>query len=575
MRAAAGSSAALPAAPEPAARVAREGSDRLLLGLMLAYAVAVLLCVLLPMGLLLQRSVLDPRGAWVGLANYQKYIESGAFFSSLGHSVWVAGATAALVIPLAFAYAYALCRSCMPGRGFFRAAVYVPLLIPGLLKAIALIYLFGNQGWLKSWMSGGSIYGPVGVVAASVMWTFPHAVLIILVSLVNADRRLYQAAEVLQASAWRTFWHVTWPACRYGVVTALLSVFVMVFTDFGIAKVIGGNYNLLATDIYKEVVGLQNFEMGAVVSVVLLLPALLVFALERHVAGRQSQQISGRSLPLQVRPRRGRDAACFLFCAAVTGAIAVVLLMAQFAALVKFWPYNLSLTWANYRFEMEGVGWHNFWNSLKLSLWAATLGTGVIFLGAYLVEKPRFDAPLRKALQLALLLPMAIPGLVLGLAYLMFVNQPGSPANGLYGGMTLLVISTVTHLYSVPHLSALTALKGLDREIERVGLSLHAPVWRTFWQVTLPACAGALVDIWLYLFLRAMTTLSALIFLYTAQTKVAAVAVIHIDETGATASAAAMAMLIVYACLVVRLLHHVVSERWLLHLQRWRQPHAA
>jgi iron(III) transport system permease protein len=563
-----------PAAP-PAARVSRERGDRLLLALMLVYAAALLLCVLLPMGLLLQRSFMDGSGAWVGTANYRKYIESGAFSSSLAHSLWVSLATAALVIPLAFAYAWALCRSCMPGRGFFKAAVYVPLLIPGILKAIALIYLFGNQGWLKAWMLGGSIYGPLGVVAASVMWTFPHAVLVILVSLAHADRRLYQAAEVLHASTWRTFWHVTWPGCRYGVVTAFLSVFVMVFTDFGIAKVIGGNYNLLATDIYKEVVGLQNFQMGAVVSVLLLLPALLVFVLERRVAAQQSQQLSGRSLPLQLRPHRARDTACFTFCSLVVAAMAGVLLMAQFAALVKFWPYNLQLTLSNYRFEMEGVGWQNFWNSLRLSLWAATVGAGVIFTGAFVVEKARFDAPLRRLLQLGMLLPMAIPGLVLGLAYLMFVNQPGNPAQVLYGGMALLVISTVTHLYSVPHLTALTALKALDREIERVGLALAAPAWRVFWQVTLPACAAALLDIWLYLFLRAMTTLSALIFLYTAQTKVAAVAVIHIDETGATASAAAMAMLIVYACALVRLLHHLVAEKLLVKLQRWRLPAAA
>jgi iron(III) transport system permease protein len=170
---------------------------------------------------------------------------------------------------------------------------------------------------------------------------------------------------------------------------------------------------------------------------------------------------------------------------------------------------------------------------------------------------------------------MAIPGLVLGLAYLLYINQKGHPAGWLYGGMAILVISTVTHLYSVPHLTALTALKALGREIELVGLSLNVPVWRTFWQVTVRACAPALLDIWLYLFLRAMTTLSAIIFLYTSQTKVAAIAVIHVDETGATASAAAMAMLIVYACLVVRLLHHVVSERLLVRLQRWRQPHAA
>ena len=103
------------------------------------------------------------------------------------------------------------------------------------------------------------------------------------------------------------------------------------------------------------------------------------------------------------------------------------------------------------------------------------------------------------------------------------------------------------------------------------GLPAASPA-RTFLRVTVPACAAALADLWLYLFLRAMTTLSAVIFLYTSQTKVAAIAVIHVDETGATASAAAMAMLIVYACLAVRLLHHLVTERWLLRWQRWRMP---
>lgn len=569
------SGAALPAAApvrHAAAAPVREPGDRWLRWLMLGYLAAVLACIVLPMGVLLQRSLYDANGAFAGLANYRRYVESPAFLRSLGHSAWVAFATAALVVPMAFAYAYALCRSRMPGRSFFRAAVYVPLLIPGMLKAIALIYLFGNQGWLKPWLMGASIYGPIGVIAASVMWTFPHAVLVVMVSLAHADRRLYQAAEVLHASPWRTFVHVTWPACRYGVIAAFLSVFVMVFTDFGIAKVIGGNYALLATDIYKEVVGQQNFAMGAVISVVLLLPALVVFVLERRVAARQSLQITGRSLPLQVRPNRLRDALCFAWCALVVAAILGVLGIAQFAALVRFWPYDLSLTLANYTFDMEGVGWRNFWNSLRMSLWAATAGTAVVFCGAYLVEKARFDAPLRRLLHLAFLLPMAIPGLVLGLAYLLFVNQPDSPVGWLYGGMAILVISTVTHLYSVPHLTALTALRSLSREIELVGLSLAASPWRTFVRVTVPACAGALADLWLYLFLRAMTTLSAVIFLYTSQTKVAAIAVIHVDETGATASAAAMAMLIVYACLAVRLLHHLLTERWLARWQRWRAP---
>jgi len=245
--------------------------------------------------------------------------------------------------------------------------------------------------------------------------------------------------------------------------------------------------------------------------------------------------------------------------------------MAQFAALIKFWPYNLNLTFSNYIFNMQGVGWVNFWNSIRMSLLAATGGTVVIFLGATLIEKTRCDTLLRKCLQLSMLLPMAIPGLVLGLAYLLFVNNPANPLGFLYGTMSILVISTVTHLYTVPHLTALTALKGLSKEVELVSQSLSTPIWRTFIKVTVPACAAAILDIWLYLFLRAMTTISTVIFLYTADTMLASIAVIHIDETGFTAAAAAMGMLVVYACMIVRGIHYAVSVKVLKKFQSWRQ----
>jgi len=552
-------------------RPPRERNDWISSGLLYFYGVAILLAVFIPMGMLLSRSAQDGKGVFIGLGNYQKYFSSPALFDSFSNSFFIAFVSAAIVIPIAFLYAYGLSRTCMRWKGIFKAGIFLPLLIPGLLKAIALIYLFGNQGIFKEVLFGAPIYGPIGVITAFVLWTFPHAVLIIMVSLLNADRRLYQAAEVLHANTWKTFLTVTWPACRYGLITAFLAVFVMVFTDFGIPKVIGGDLNLLATDIYKEVVGQQNFEMGAVISVVLLLPAIVVFVLERIAAGKQALQMTGRSLPLVPTANLKRDWFYFLFCALILSMLLLVLGMAQFAALIKFWPYNLSLTFSNYIFDMQGVGWINFWNSIRMSLLAATGGTIVIFLGATLIEKTRCDTLLRKCLQLSMLLPMAIPGLVLGLAYLLFVNNPANPLGFLYGTMSILVIGTVTHLYTVPHLTALTALKSLSKEVELVSQSLNTPIWRTFLKVTVPACAAAILDIWLYLFLRAMTTISTVIFLYTADTMLASIAVIHIDETGYTAAAAAMGMLVVYACLIVRVAHYAVSVKVLKKFQSWRQ----
>lgn len=547
-----------------------ERSDWLVRWVCVAYCVAALCTIVLPVGALFLRSLNNAEGVYVGLQNYLTYFGTSALFDSFLNSLLVSLVTATIVVPMAFAYAYGLLRTCMPYKSFFRGVALIPLLIPGVLKAIALVYLFGNQGLLREWLFGHPLYGPIGIVGASVIWTFPFAVLIMLTALQHVDQRLYHAAAVLKTSAWRTFLHVTWPSCRYGVTTAFLVVTVSVFTDFGIAKVIGGDFRILATDIYKEVVGQQNFEMGAVISVMLLIPAVLVFLLERRVASKQVAQFTGRSLPYTPKPSVWRDGVFLGWCIAVTVFIVSVLGMAQFASLVKFWPYNLSLTFAHYEFEIEGVGWMNFANSLWMATLAASFGSLIVFIGAYAVEKARRDIGLRKVLQMLMLLPMAIPGLVLGLAYLIFINTPGNPAGWLYGGMAILVISTVTHLYSVPHLTCLTALKGLDREIESVGLSLNTSVTRMLTQVTLPVCLAALLDVWLYIFLCAMTTLSAVIFLYSSETKLASIAVIHIDETGRVASAAAMAMLLVYVCLAVRLVHHLIAQKVLRKFQPWR-----
>jgi iron(III) transport system permease protein len=140
----------------------------------------------------------------------------------------------------------------------------------------------------------------------------------------------------------------------------------------------------------------------------------------------------------------------------------------------------------------------------------------------------------------------------------------------MYATMAILVMSTVTHFYTVSHLTAVTALKQMDREFESVSASLKIPLRRSLFRVTVPVCIPAILDISIYLFLNAMTTVSAVIFLYSPTTKVASVAAIHMDELGEVASAAAMAMLIVYACLAVRLLHLLATHGLLRRLQAWR-----
>src|SRR4029077_3179453 len=248
--------------------------------------------------------------------------------------------------------------------------------------------IFGNQGFLKGWLFGGSIYGPLGIVMAQVFYCFPHALMILITAFSLADGRLYEAAAAMGTRAGRVFWTVTLPGVRYGLISALFIVFTLVITDFGIAKVIGGQFNVLATDAYKQVVGQQNFEMGAVVGFLLLAPAVIAFALDRYVQRRQVALLSARAVPLAPGRNAGRDLAMMLYCLVVGGLIAAVLAVAVWGSFVTYWPYNLSLTLKNYDFEtFEPNAAGPYFASLEMASLAAVAGTAVIFGGAYLIEK--------------------------------------------------------------------------------------------------------------------------------------------------------------------------------------------
>ncbi|PYN71571.1 MAG: putative 2-aminoethylphosphonate ABC transporter permease subunit [Candidatus Rokuibacteriota bacterium] len=536
------------------------------IGLYLVVALA------LPLGLMLGKSLQGSRDEFVGLANYIRYFSTPALFQSIGNSLWIAILGTAITVPAAFGYAYALTRTRMPLRGLFKTIALVPILVPSLLPGLALVYLFGNQGLIKGLLLGHGIYGPIGIVMAEAFTTFPHALLIILAALALADARLYEAAVALRASPARIFWTVTLPGARYGLISATFVVFTTVITDFGAPKVIGGQYNVLATDVYKQVIGQQNFQMGAVVSVILLIPAILAFVVDRAVRRRQVALLSARAVPYEPTPTRGLDLAMLAYCTVIGMAILSIVAVSQFAALVKFFPYNLTLTWAHYDFDTKGGGgWASYSNSIRLALLTGAVGTVIVFAGAYLVEKARGFALGRALFHFLAMLPMAVPGLVLGLAYIFFFNAPANPLNVLYRTMTILVVNTVVHFYTVGHLTALTALRQMDPEFETVSASLKQPFYRTFWRVTVPVCLPSTLDIAIYMFVNAMTTVSGVVFIYGPTTELASISVLNMDDTGEIASAAAMAMMIFYTNTAARGLHLILA-RWLeRRTQAWRR----
>ncbi|WP_034640534.1 putative 2-aminoethylphosphonate ABC transporter permease subunit [Chitinilyticum aquatile] len=556
----------------PRSTARRASSEWLALPLAGIALLALVILLALPLIAILGQAVHDPdTGVW-GLSQVAPILASPALVQQVKNSIAVALTTSLIVLPLAYGFAAALTRSAMPAKGLFRALALIPLLAPSLLPGIALVYLFGNQGVLKGLFPDG-IYGFWGIVIGEAFYTFPHALMILVTALSVADGRLYEAATALGAGRVRQFFTVTLPSVRFGLISAAMVVFTLVITDFGVPKVIGGQYNVLALEAYKQVIGQQNFPRGAVIGVLLLLPALFSFAIDHFAQRRQQALLTARAQPLQLRRQPLRDALAFLFCTLTGGALLVILGTAVAAALIKLWPYNLSLTFDHFDFSnVDGGGAQAFVNSLKMSALTALFGTLLVFGAAWLTEKVGVARRLQRPLHLLAMLPMAVPGLVLGLGYVFFFNEPANPLHGLYGTMTILVLCSIAHFYTTAHLTAVTALRQLDREFEAVSASLQVPFWLTAWRVTLPVCLPAVLDVARYFFVATMTTVSAVIFLYTPDTALASVSVLNMDDAGDTAAAAAMATLIVAASATACLLFAALQWLLLRRTQRWRNP---
>ena len=253
-------------------------------------------------------------------------------------------------------------------------------------------------------LGGGQIYGFDGIVIAQVFYCFPHAMLILVTALATADARLYEAADALGASKLRVFFTVTLPGAKYGLISAALVVFTLVITDFGVAKVIGGNFNVLATDVYKQVIGQQNFSMGAVVGMVLLAPAALAFVVDRLRAEEAGGAADGaRRAAGAASPSSAATSSSPLFCTVVSVGIlghprhGGVGLADQVLA-VQSQPDAGPTTSSRTSTPTAGT---RYFNSLRMAAGAAIFGTALMFVGAWLTEKTKGFGAVRGLVQLA------------------------------------------------------------------------------------------------------------------------------------------------------------------------------
>ena len=517
-------------------------------------AVPLLVFVLYPLVHILGRSFQTPEG--LGLANYVAVLGTERFLRLVYNSFAVTLTTTVITVVLAFIFAYAVQRTCLSMKNLLRLIALVPLFAPSLVQAQGLVLLLGRNGLVNRTLGTDfSIYGFWGIVIASVLYVFPYAFLIFSAALATADNRLYESSRILGAGPFRTFVTVTLPSCRFALIAASFVVFTLVITDFGNPMVIGGDYSVLATEVYNQVIGQANFELGTVIGMVLLVPVALAVAGEKWVHQRGYAQISAGSYPLQLRPERLRDVLfavyALVICAVILGVVGVLI----FASFTHLWPYHMGFSLRHYAFDVQN-GVQPLWNSVYIGLMAAGIGVVATGLAAYVTEK--FATFFRAPLSFLCIVPAAVPGMVLGLGYVLAFNKPDTPLSFLYGSLLLIALCNVYYYHAQGFLIASTSMKQISSSFDEASSTLGASLLRTMGKITLPLMWPTLVGIAVFFFMRSMVTLSAVIFLITPSTQVAAVSVLMLEDRGAVNQAAAFSVCIMAVVIMALLVARVI-----------------
>lgn len=533
-------------------------SVNIVMGLMTICFVIVLIC---PLYSLFSKAFISADGTFVGLGNYAEYFSTPALSVSIGNTIYISVFTAIVSTLIGFVYAYGVTRTNIKGKQFFRYAALIPLFLPTVVHGLSLVYLFGVQGVVTNLGWDIGLYGKTGIILSEIIYTFPQSFLMFYIALNYADGRLYEAAETMGCGNLKKFRYITVPSVKYTLINSLFVCFTLAFTDFGAPKVVGGSYNVLATDIYKQVAGQFNMNMGAVVGTLLLIPAIISFAVDRITSRKESGAISSKASALRIKDSTPRDVVFYVICGGVTLCLFIMVAVLFMGAFTKYYPYEMGFTLEHFNFSESTGGIRSFINSVVMSLLSAVAGTAFVFIYVYLVERSKSSRVLKVIGRLLSSIPLALPGMVIGLSFIFFFNSPDNPLNFIYGTVAILVLANVVHFYSVPFVTASSALKKHDKDYENVADSMRIPLWKSFTRVIVPLSLPAILEIFLYYFMNSMVTVSAVVFLYSAQFKVASIAITHMEEAGDIAQAAAMSLLILLVNIVARGIYELLVYR--------------
>ena len=479
---------------------------------------------------------------------------------------------------LGLAFALVLTRTGVRFRGLFKSLSLLPIITPPFVIGLSLILLFGLSGNVTQFVASQLgleptrwVYGFSGVLIAQLLSFTPIAFLVLIGVVEAISPSLEEAAQTLNANAWQTFRTVSWPLMRPGLANAFLLGFIESMADFGNPLVLGGNFNVLSTEIFFAVVGSQNDQgQAAVLAIVLLAFTIGAFYLQQRWLGRRSYtSVSGKGdggmHPLL--PRRIAIPALVITTVWALFTVAVYL-MIVYGSFVQLWGRDNTLTFKHYigafsiafgefGLHWQGSAWNSFWTTLQIATLSAPLTAAIGLITAWLLTRQNFHG--KQLFEFGTMLSFAIPGTVIGVSYIIAFNVP--PIE-LTGTAAILVICFVFRNMPVGVRSGIASLSQIDKSLDEASLTLGASSWTTFRRITLPLIRPAILSALVYSFVRSMTAISAVIFLVSAKHDLATSYIIGRVENNEYGVAIAYAtVLIVVMLAAIGLFQWLVGSR--------------
>lgn len=480
-------------------------------------------------------------------------ITAKKFSKALIQSLTVSAVATAISVGIAGLLSWCVARTNIRHKAVINTLVTVPMLIPSISHGMGLVIILGANGWLSNLLGlSGGIYGFWGIVIGSVMYSFPVAYLMLYDILVYEDGTQYEAAEVMGLCAKDRFFSITLPYLRKPLISVVFATFTMIITDYGVPLMVGGKYMTLPVMMYQDVIGMLDFGKGSVIGLILLAPALIACILD--ISNRDKGKGSSTGKPYRIKNNPVRDRFAFVVCIIVI--ILIFLPIGSFAVLafVNKYPIDMSFSLKNVS-QTVGMGALDYLrNSLLIAVAVSLVGTALAVFNAYMTSRNR--TRLSYGLHLMSISSLAIPGIVLGLSYVMFFKS-----TPIYGTFAILILVNTMHFFSSPYLMIYNTFGKINENLESVGSTMGISRWRIFLDVLLPQSMGTILEMISYFFVNSMMTISAVSFLSTVSNKPIALMITQFEGQMQLECAAFVSLLILLVNIAMKLLLHITKKQ--------------